>query len=414
MNDQEVRAAAPQRIQQNRSTEIEIVLTDQDNKPLRNTQAHVQLVRHEFRFGCDAFLLQPDVSTDRQRDYQERFSALLNYATLPFYWGGYERIKGETDEKRLQRMAGWCARHEIEPKGHPLVWHEVYPAWGHDCPDSEVLSRLEKRVTEIVSQFRGTVDTWDVVNEATVSHGFDNAVGRWIADKGAAECVAQALHWAREANPSATLLYNDFNVSEDMVRLVADLLDRGAPLDAIGIQSHMHKGTWTLEKAWETCEAFAGFGLPLHWTELTVLSGRPKAPDDNDWHFRHTEWKTTPQGEKAQAEYAEGLYTVLFSHPAVEAITWWDLSDWSSWQGAPAGLIREDMTPKPLYERLLHLVREEWNTDVETTTDENGRIRLCAFFGQYRVHAGPNLTGTFKHHRGREPRIKVNLEQEAP
>jgi GH35 family endo-1,4-beta-xylanase len=409
MNDKELLSSASQRIQQNRSAEIEIVLVDQNGKPLSNSQARAQLVRHEFKFGCDAFLLQPELNTDLQRDYQERFSALLNYATLPFYWGGYERTKGETGEKRLQRMAEWCARHEIATKGHPLVWHEVYPAWGHDSPDNEVLSRLEKRVTEIVSQFRGKVDIWDVVNEATVSHRFDNAIGRWIAEKGAVECVAQALHWAREANRSATLLYNDFNVSEDMVRLVADLLDLGAPLDAIGIQSHMHKSTWTLEKAWEACEAFAGFGLPLHWTELTVLSGRLKAPADNDWHFRHTDWKTTPQGEETQAEYATKLYTLLFSHPSVEAITWWDLSDHASWQGAPAGLIREDMTPKPLYERLLRLVSKEWSTDVQTTTDENGRIRLRAFYGQYHVHVGANQSGTFEHHRRGDQSTKVML-----
>ena len=29
-----------------------------------------------------------------------------------------------------------------------------------------------------------------------------------------------------------------------------------------------------MEEAWEVCERFAKYGWPLHFTELTVLSGR--------------------------------------------------------------------------------------------------------------------------------------------
>ncbi len=309
-------------------------------------------------------------------------------------------------------MAQWCAQHQIAAKGHPLVWHEVFPQWGHGTPDDEVLARLQQRVTDIVAAFQGQVDIWDGVNEATVSHRFDNAIGRWVARQGAVECVAQALRWAREANSSATLLYNDFNVSEDMERLIAALLDQGAPVDVIGIQSHMHKGVWPLERVWQVCETYARFGLPLHWTELTILSGRLKAADDNDWHTRQPDWSSTPQDEQAQSEYGAKLYTLLFSHPAVEAVTWWDFSDHRSWQGAPAGLLRADMTPKPLYERLYHLVREEWSTDVRATSDENGLVHLCGFLGQYRVEAAPDLSGEFELDRtsGRKMVVELRLD----
>jgi GH35 family endo-1,4-beta-xylanase len=209
-------------------------------------------------------------------------------------------------------------------------------------------------------------------------------------------------------------LYNDFNISPEFETLVAELLDRGAPLDVIGIQSHMHKGTWPLERAWEVCERFACFGLPLHWTELTVLSGPLKAADDNDWHTRRPGWKSTPQGEIAQAEYGEALYTLLYSHPAVEAITWWDFSDHRSWQGAPCGLVGEDMTPKPLYERLLRKVRGEWGTDVDTKSDDSGQVRARCAFGHHRVEAtsagGIPLSGTFDLCRRGDRSIEVTLQ----
>ena len=395
MSEKEILASAPERIRRSRSAGVELRFVDRSGAPLPNTAVHVHLTRHAFKFGCNAFLLDGIADGTLQRAYEERFTGLLNYATLPFYWGGYEREKGVTGEARLGRMAEWCAGHAIPAKGHPLVWHEVYPQWGHACPDDEVIARLEERVVELVSRFRGSVDIWDVVNEATVSHRFDNAIGRWIAREGAGACVAQALRWARGANPSATLLYNDFNLSDDFQRLIANLLDGGAPLDAIGIQSHMHKGTWALERAWQVCETYARYGLPLHWTELTVLSGQPKRADDDDWHTRRVDWASTPQGESSQAEYGEKLYTLLFSHPAVEAITWWDLSDHASWQGAPSGLVGADMTPKPLYERLQQLVGEEWSTDARVTSDEDGRAHLRCTYGHYRVEAGRGLVGSF-------------------
>ena len=107
---------------------------------------------------------------------------------------------------------------------------------------------------------------WDVINEATTSHIHDNAVGRWVKREGPAECVGAVLRWAHEADPAAKLLYNDFNIwekdfalGEDYLALANRLQQTNAPMDALGIQSHMHKQTWPLEKVWEACEAYARF-----------------------------------------------------------------------------------------------------------------------------------------------------------
>jgi len=78
------------------------------------------------------------------------------------------------------------------------------------------------------------------------------------------------------------------------------------------------------------------------------------------------------------ADYVEKFYTILFSHPAVEAITWWDFMD-GGWQGAPAGLVREDLTPKPVYHRLMRLIKGKW------WTKETVRTKLRGFLGDYQV-----------------------------
>lgn len=138
-----------------------------------------------------------------------------------------------------------------------------------------------------------------------------------------------------------------------------------------------------MEKVWAVCERFARFGVPLHFTEMTVLSGARKT--DDDWGSFHEGWDSTPEGERAQAEYVEKVYRVLFSHPAVEAVTWWDLSDARAWQGAPAGLVRKDLSAKPAYERLKKLVKQEWWTHVRTRADAGGAARVRVFRGEHRV-----------------------------
>jgi hypothetical protein len=92
-----------------------------------------------------------------------------------------------------------------------------------------------------------------------------------------------------------------------------------------------------------------------------------------------------PVGEQAQKEAVERFYTLLFSHPAVEAISWWDLSDKDSWNNAPSGLLRINMTPKPAYTALKKLIKEDWATNETLHTDASGIATLRAFRGKYRL-----------------------------
>ena len=86
------------------------------------------------------------------------------------------------------------------------------------------------------------------------------------------------------------------------------------------------------------CQQFARFGVPLHFTETTILSGARKwdKPPGGPW-------PSTPEGEAYQARETARFYTMLFSHPAVQAITWWDFTDRQAWKGArPAFCGRHD------------------------------------------------------------------------
>lgn len=406
-SERDLLAEANARIERHRKADAWVRVTRGDGRPVRGARVTVEQTRHAFLFGCNIFQLGAYPSKEQNETYGRRFADLFNYATLPFYWGTYEREKGREDVARVRKMAEWCRARGIERKGHPLVWHEVVPKWAPSDPEqTRVL--LEARVRRIVKEFRGLIDLWDVVNEATVSAKFENGVGHWIGAAGAAQAVGSALEWAQQANPKATLLYNDFNLGPAFEALLRQLQMAHKPLHAVGIQSHMHRAEWPLARAWQVCETYARFTLPLHFTELTVLSGAHKT--DDDWHTVRTDWPTTPEGEARQAEYVEKLYRLLYSHPAVAAITWWDLMD-GGWQGAPAGLVRKDLSPKPAYERLKALVRGTWWTRFQGETDAAGRCAFRATYGRHRVTVvtpdGRTLVKDTEVRPGRENRVEV-------
>lgn len=386
-------AAVAQRIERNRTGMMKIEVRDGDGHSVPGANLKVSETRSEFLFGANIFPLQPDDHDAMQLAYRKRFTDLLNYATLPVYWSGYEPQRGQPKSALLRARALWCQAHGIQVKAHPLVYQQEYPAWAPKTADAAI-PVLHERVTQLVGGFRDVIDRWDVVNEAnSAKYSTQTGIGQWALRDGPAAIVETALGWARDAGAGAheTFLYNDFNITSANVQLLSKLKADGKLPDVIGIQSHMHTGNWPLEKVWYVADEFSQFGVPIHFTEVTVLSGEHRARADS--LPRATDWKTTAAGEAEQADYLVKFYSLLFSHPNVQAITYWDLGDHDAWKGAPGGLLHDDMTPKPAYDRLMRLIHHDWWTTAEVKCDPTGDGATRAFFGQYEITV-TNASGT--------------------
>lgn len=330
---------------------------------------------------------------------------LFDTVTLPFYWGGFEPQEGSPRTEALKKAAQWFADHGILTKGHPLVWHTVCAPWLLDKPLSEVEVLLRGSIRREVSEFAGLIDTWDAINEVVIMPVFtaeDNGITRLAHIKGRVEMMRIAFEEARAANPQATLLLNDFDMSTAYECLIEAALEAGIRIDKLGLQSHMHQGPWGQEKTERVLERFSRYNIPIHFTETTILSGSPipeRIVDLNDWQVSAEEWPSTEEGEAVQAQQVEAHYRRLFAHPSVEALTYWGLPDRGMWLNAPGGLLRRDGTPKPAYHRLRELIRGHWWTP-ETTlrTDEAGRISFTGYLGDYQLSlgetSGASTTGT--------------------
>ena len=351
-------------IEKYRQTKVSIKLTDSASRPLSAAKIEVKLLRHEFLFGCNIYMFDKFENPRDNELYKQRFEELFNYATTGLYWRWYEPERGRPDYAFTDKVAAWCIPRGIQLKGHPLLWGDEggIPFWSQGQPPPDV---QRQRVFEIMQRYQGKIGFWEVVNEPTLHRE---------------PKVDAPYRWAREANPKAYLIINEAIVLSDgrpiFFRLLDEAVKHGVPFDGIGIQAHEPKGMrFPLDRVQKILDRYAALGKDLHITEFTPTSGGEEIVGSH----KQGRWD-----EAAQAEYAEKFYRVCFAHPSMRAITWWDFSDSNSWRRG-GGMLRADLSPKPVYAALKRLIHEEWSTQRAGETDADGKFEFTGFYGEYRV-----------------------------
>jgi len=371
-----------QEIRKNRFHKVKI------QTPWKNKNVAIRQINHQFLFGSNIFGLTR-LEGEALNIYQQRIQDIWNAGTLPFYWGMFEPTEGNPDpENRVMQAARWAKEHGFSVKGHPLCWHTLAPEWLMSYSNDKLLGKVLDRIRRDVDRFKGIIDTWDVINEVVIMPVFDkydNAISRLAKYMGAENLVLECFKAVREVNPDATLLINDFDLSPDYEALLERLLDKGCSIDAIGLQTHQHTGYHSPETLADFLERFSRFQKPMHFTEITILSGKiaPQVDDLNDIHW--DSWPSTPEGEERQKQQVEEFYSQVYAHPLTEALIWWDMED-GNWLNAPAGLMHKNLSIKPAYRRLQELIHEEWWFVEQTLTSDNkGELEISAPEGEYEL-----------------------------
>ena len=375
--------------------DVLVTVLDVDGQPLSDREVTVEQCAHAFSFGNIGFdLIAPrSAPPDRAAGITDLWFDVFNTVTLPFYWAAFEPQRGRPDTNRLHQVAKWFVDRGCRVKGHPLLWHTLTADWLRDMPTAEVEAAVRARIRREVADFADVVHAWDAINEAVIMPVFRNerhrnAITRLAWERGRIATVRLAFEEARATDPAATLLLNDFDMSTAYECLIEGVLEAGVHVDAIGLQSHMHQGYWGEEKTLAILERFSRFGLPIHLTETTLVSGTLMPPEIEDLNdYQPASWPSTPAGEERQADEIVRHYRTLLSHRAVQAITYWGLSDDGAWLGAPSGLVRVDGTPKPAYDALRALLKQEWwLAPTKLRTDDAGRVNVRGFLGDYQLN----------------------------
>lgn len=388
-----------------RYSKARIRIVDSEGRPVAGKKVSFEQKTHEFLFGSGAFDAVPyctaidptaisfftdkkEIDKDFYKDRVDKWVNLFNYGTLPFYWGGYEPKEGDVQYISRMNAAKYLVERGKTLKGHPLCWHTACADWLMEYDNKTIMKKQLDRIYRDVSAFKGVIDKWDVINETCIMpiyDRYDNAITRICNEYGRLELIKMVFDAAHETNPDAQLLINDFNLSDEYAHIIADSLDKGTPIHAIGIQTHQHQGYKGMEWLESVLARFEKFGLPMHFTENTLVSGDIMPADIVDLNdYQVDEWPSTPEGEERQAREWKEMYVRLFEHPLVEAITGWDFAD-GMWLHAPSGVIREDNTVKPAYNVLYDLINNVWHTSETYETDAEGFVVVEGFRGAYEI-----------------------------
>jgi endo-1,4-beta-xylanase len=230
-------------------------------------------------------------------------------------------------------LVAFGERNHIKVRGHTLCWHESVPEWIKQ-PDNakDARSLFVEHIQTVCRHFAGRMHSWDVVNEAILpKDGRPDGLRKsfWFEQVGP-DYIDLAFRTARAADPHALLTYNDYGVEydseEDATRrkLILDLLrgmkERGVPIDAVGIQSHIKAAQpYAIGKGLtEYMESIRQMGLQIYLTELDVNEDDIK-PDD-----------VAARDAEIAKTYRQFL-DVALANPAVKLVLTWDISDRFTW-----------------------------------------------------------------------------------
>jgi len=247
-------------------------------------------------------------------------------------WGRLRPTPDTYDFASADWLSNYAQHHHIKFRGHALVWHEELPSWFASYVNPQnAKSLLLDHIATVVGRYAGKIHSWDVVNEVIWppdkrSDGLRDSP--WLRNLGPAH-IELAFHAAAQADPHALLTWNENWLEEDsdmgdakrasLLQHLKDLLPRGVPIQAIGLESHLigdHK-TIAGPRFQQFLSQISDMGLKILVTEMDVRDFNLP----NDIAVR----------DQAVADlYYRYLSTVL-EHKAAIAMLTWGLSNKYSW-----------------------------------------------------------------------------------
>lgn len=228
------------------------------------------------------------------------------------------------DFSKGDEIVAFAAKTGKRMHGHTLVWHNQVPQWMKDFQGDQQAweEMLKNHIQTVATHYKGKVSGWDVVNESFLD---DGSLRPSIWADHIPDYIAKSFQWAHEADPKATLFYNDYGQDghpkkmQAILDLVADLKKRNIPIHGLGLQMHINVDSKRAEIQ-DVISKSAQTGLAIHFSELDIAVNPKNNPD---------------------YAYEAGVQNELFAfvfkaYRAIPAkqqygITFWNISDKDSW-----------------------------------------------------------------------------------
>jgi endo-1,4-beta-xylanase len=240
---------------------------------------------------------------------------------------------GNDDYAPADTIANFAAANKLVLRGHNLLWYHRTPTWYFDLPDRTAQERaVVDHIEQLAGRYRGRIHSWDVVNEPIEPKdgrpdGLRTAV---FLETLGPEYLDLAYHTARNADPNARLVVNEYDVEFDapeqearriaLLHLLEEMRRSGTPVDAVGIQAHLSAAggpPFSAPLLRRFLADIASLGLTIQITELDVTD--ENVPAD------------VPARDHLVADTYRRFLDPALDEPAVKMVVTWGLSDRHSW-----------------------------------------------------------------------------------
>jgi endo-1,4-beta-xylanase len=211
-----------------------------------------------------------------EQTFRREFVSLTPENEMKMEWVQPE--KGEWNFQAADDLVAYAQANGKAVRGHALVFGTQTPPWVKRLllPD-DAKAALREHILTVMGRYKTSVHEWDVVNEALDKDGRYRS-NPWTEKLGTIY-VELAYRYAREANPEAKLIYNEYDADTKGVKrdatanLVLGLKKKGL-IDGVGLQMHRNLADApSRAELEETMRLYESMGLEVQITEMDVLAG---------------------------------------------------------------------------------------------------------------------------------------------
>ena len=299
-------------------------------------------------------------------------------------WGSLHRQPDNYSFDSADRFVEFGTERGMTIIGHTLVWHSQTPNWVFEGEDNNpptreiLLERMKDHIHTVVGRYKGRIHGWDVVNEALNDDGTLRQ-SPWLRIIGE-DYLLKAFQFAKEADPDVELYYNDYSLHRPekragAVRLIKMLQTAGVQIDGIGMQAHYRLDSPPIEQIEDSIKAYTETGIQVMFTELDIKALPTPGPGSADISrtiSAESKWNPYPNGlpDEVQQQLAEryaALFHLLLKYrDSVSRVTFWGVTDQSSWlNNFPIRgrtdyplLFGRDRQPKPAFHAVIRAASE--------------------------------------------------------
>ena len=387
-DDADWRKEAFERIQEYRTTEFTLDFSKNGNAEIQNP-VQVRLLKHDFSWGAavgaDAILEDP-----KMLEYlQKGFNKVVFENDLKIKRWEVKRRR-ETTLKAIEKLE----EKGVKIKGHVLIWpgfRYLTDEYEQNQDDPQkIREMITSHVEDIITQTKGNIDNWDVVNEVYTNKDLQNITG-------SEDILYDGFKIANKLDPGTALFTNEYGIISkggldeqkqqwyyDFIKRIDEKTD--GLVDGIGIQSHIGSDLTTPEKVLEILDFYAQLGKKISISEFTM--------DIEDPEIRE--------------KYTRDFIIAAFSHPNVSEFLFWGFQEN---QKGKVDIFNKDWKPGAMGMAFYKLMANEFNTSF-VAEPENGKIDGRGYYGIYEyvmIQDNKQVTGTFEIKPGGPKTINIGL-----